>query len=168
MRPRGGWEPSSFAPALLLSLVSLCCWGSWSNTLKAAPRVPFAHYCVDFALGAWGTALLALATIGGATALHDRPDGSTAKAVAALVAGAVFNAANVLLVAGIGLAGLSVAFPVGIGMALVMGTLLTHVIDARGHRADVLLLGVGCACVAILLQVPERAPPYTYVTAPPP
>ena len=75
---------------------------------------------------------------------------------AALGAGALFNVANVLLVTGIQVAGLSVAFPVGIGTALVLGTLLTYFIDPRGQPA-LLFLGVALAFVAILCQVAAHA-----------
>ena len=62
--------------------------------------------------------------------------------LAAFNAGTLFNVANVLLVAGVSIAGLAVAFPIGIGLALVLGTLLTHVVDASGtHRPGPLFAG---------------------------
>ena len=72
--------------------------------------------------------------------------------LAALAAGAVFNIANVLLVNGIGMVGLAVAFPVGVGTALVLGTVLTFLVDRRGDSA-ILFGGVLMACIAILFQV---------------
>lgn len=46
----------------------------------------------------------------------------------AIGAGAVFNVANLLLVVAIQIVGLSTAFPLGIGTALVGGTVLTYVV----------------------------------------
>jgi glucose uptake protein GlcU len=116
-------------------------------------HVKFALFYIDFAIGAWCTALIAFCTLGGFRAFRDSSHGGGSRVLAALLAGCLFNLANVLLVAGVAIAGLAVAFPVGIGLALVLGTLLTHLIDDQGHRADILFLGVFAAFVAILLQV---------------
>ena len=142
-----------FAGALLLALLSLCCWGSWSNAAKAAAHLPFPHFYLDFAIGVWLSACLAFITVGERHFYHDNPDGGSGRIVAGLAAGAVFNVANVLLVAGVQLAGLAVAFPVGIGTALVLGTLLTYAIDRRSTTPALLFLGVCAAFIAILLLV---------------
>ena len=106
-------------------IFSLCCWGSWSNTAKEAARlkVPFAHFYSDWCIGGFLTALLAWVSLGGAEVAAVEVDPTTYvgryRVLSALAAGVIFNVANALLVVGINLAGLSVAFPMGIGTALV-------------------------------------------------
>ena len=127
--------------------------GSWSTTSKAARHVKFPLFYLDFSLGARGWLLCLLLVCSGLSMFRDSPQSGGSRIFAALLAGCIFNLANVLLIAGVSLSGLAVAFPVGIGLALVLGTLLTHMIDAQSHRTDLLFLGVFAAFFAILLQV---------------
>ena len=71
--------------------------------------------------------------------------------VSTLVGGAIFNLANLLLVAAIDMAGLAVAFPVSIGIALVVGTLLNYILQPKGNLVF-LAVGVACALVAVILD----------------
>lgn len=169
-----GWLPTNFSASLALALLSMCCWGSWSNSSKAASAsdVAFGHYYLDFSLGVWASTLLLFVTLGGASPWHDSPVDGASRIAAASCAGLVFNVANVLLVAGIQVAGLAVAFPVGIGTALVLGTLLTFAVDPHNNSAPLFFAGVAAAFAAILLQVAadgererDRRPP---AGAPPP
>lgn len=161
------WIPTSFGPALSLSLLSTACWGTWGNTAKACAKdVAFASFYLDFSLGVWLTTVLLFLTIGGGSIYHDTATDGASHIIAAFAAGLIFNVANVLLIAGVQLAGLAVAFPVGIGTALVLGTLLTFGIDPHGNSPALLFCGVAAAFVAILLQVAadaqrqrERPPP---------
>jgi hypothetical protein len=151
----------TFAVAFALSLTSMVAWGSWSNTAKAAARTPFPVFYFDFSIGTFLTALIAFGSPLNAWQMV-RPVTSTggeeataSHLASALAAGAIFNVANILLTTGIQVAGLAVAFPVGIGTALVLGTLLTFAIDSHGNRADLLFTGVALGFVAILCQVSE-------------
>ena len=146
------WVPDSFAAAFPLALLSLVCWGSWSNTAKEARLrgVPFAHFYTNWAFACFSTALLAWVALGGARVLRrepTEPDESPGvwRVLAALGAGLVFNVANALLILGINLAGLSVAFPMGIGTALVLGTVLTYLVDAANRPSQPVLLFSGVA-----------------------
>lgn len=130
---------------------SMICWGSWANTLKLAPGWRFQSFYWDYVIGVllgsffWGL------TLGGGTAfLHGLSVASTSAVVLAILAGVVFNAANQLLVAAIDLAGLAVAFPIGIGLALVLGVLLNYLISPA---ANPVLLFVGVALVAVAIVV---------------
>lgn len=69
----------------------------------------------------------------------------------AFIGGFLFNIANLLLVAGIDLAGLSVAFPIAIGIAVVEGVLLSYLLQPKGNALE-LGAGVGFALVAILMD----------------
>lgn len=147
------YQPEAYAVALTFMLVSMVCWGSWANTMKLAPGYPFQLFYWDYIVGillasvAWG---LTLGSAGG--------DGSSfAQSIAqadgahigyALAGGAVFNVANLLLVAAIEIAGLAVAFPLGIGLALIVGTLITY---AQTPRGDPPLLFGGMALVVLAI-----------------
>lgn len=152
------WVPQNFGQAFALVILSLCCWGTWSNTAKEAARlaVPFAHFYSDWCFGGFATAALAWATLGGAEIAAERTDPTTAvgryRVLSALAAGTIFNVANALLVVGINLAGLSVAFPMGIGTALVLGTILTYFVDSGNRPSQPLLLfgGVALGFIAVV------------------
>lgn len=151
------WLSTTFGASLALALWSAFCWGTWSNAAKAAETFrghAFPLFYLDYSIAVFLTAAAAFASpLGSGAFFHEVSESWLGGHVlSALGAGAVFNVANVLLVSGIGLVGLAVAFPIGVGMALVLGTLLTFMIDGRGDRAY-LFGGVAAACVAILFQV---------------
>ena len=141
----------SVAASLALALLSLACWGSWSNASKAAESVSFAVFYLDFSLGVFLVASAGLLLGGGdgGPSLADGAAVARSNFAAALASGGVFNVANLLLVVAIRSAGLAVAFPVGIGTALVLGTSLTYLQDPSGDAA-LLGLGVALALCAVL------------------
>jgi hypothetical protein len=116
-----------YALAVALCIVTMLCWGSWANTQKLAGTTwRFELFYWDYVLGVLLAALIFAFTLGSTGAagrpfLDDLRQATPAVLGSAFVGGIVFNAANILLVAAIALAGLAVAFPVGIGMALVLG-----------------------------------------------
>ena len=63
----------------------------------------------------------------------------------------IFNLSNILLVAAIDIAGMAVAFPVGVGLALCLGVITTYLSTGVGN-APMLGLGVAAIMVAILLD----------------
>eukprot|EP00035_Acanthoeca_spectabilis_P027151 m.465540 g.465540 ORF g.465540 m.465540 type:complete len:402 (+) comp24319_c0_seq1:197-1402(+) len=151
------WVPDNFGLGVGVACISLICWGTWSNTAKAAEHIPFAYYYYDFSLGVFAAAAIAFATLGARKlyveeagkhyTLHDNM--TLYRLLAAIGAGALFNVANLLLVVAIKIAGLSVAFPIAIGTALVLGTVLTYLIDEAG-RPEYLFPGVGLGLLAII------------------
>lgn len=143
-----------YAVAVLLCVVTMLCWGSWSNTMKiAGPRWRFELFYWDYT---FGTVLFAAAlafTFGslgteGRPFLADLRQAQPASLVAALLGGVVFNAANILVVAAIDIAGMAVAFPVGIGLALVVGVGINYWNQPEGSPA---LLGAGVASVLLAI-----------------
>ena len=140
--------------AWALMLLSMTCWGSWANTYKLTRGVRFELFYWDYAIG-----MAAIAIVLAAIADSPSADGAafpaslvTASAAAlgqAAAAGVVFNLANLLLVAAISMAGLSVAFPVSIGTALIVGTTLTFFVDRKGTPL-IIAAGVVFAVVAIV------------------
>jgi glucose uptake protein len=150
------YVPVTFSIALLMTITSAVCWGSWANTFKVTRGYRFELFYWDYALGICLIALVLAFTMG---SLH--PDGrdflsnlrsaDTSNFYYAVVAGVVFNVANVLLVAGIDMAGLAVAFPLSIGIALAVGVILSYLQNPKGNPV---LLGIAviCAIVAVIFD----------------
>lgn len=148
--------PASYHAALFLMIVSMLCWGSWANTLKLCPRFRFQLFYWDYTWGlALGAVLLGLTagTMGhaGASFVGDVTHAPMRAIVWAVCGGAIFNVANLLLVAAIDVAGLAVAFPVGIGLALIVGAVSSYLVHPA---ANPLLLfgGVALVTIAIVLD----------------
>ncbi len=148
--------PETYQVTLFLMVLSMLCWGSWANTLKLCPRFRFQLFYWDYAIGlaagaiAWG---LTAGSIGHAgqpfiSAITHTP---LSPIIWSICGGAIFNVANLLLVAAIDVAGLAVAFPVGIGLALVVGAVSSYLVSPA---ANPLLLfgGVALVTVAIVLD----------------
>lgn len=140
-------------------LISMICWGSWPVTMKFAPGWRFHFYYWDFLIGVIVTSLLLGMTLGSS---HGGPSSFVSNLRQAngphifwaILAGAVFDLANLLLLAAIDYAGLAIAFPVGAGFALVEGVLLAYFLAPKGNR--VLLFG-GVALVTIAIVFDARA-----------
>jgi len=148
--------PETYQSALMLMLLSMLCWGSWANTLKLGPRYRFQLFYWDYAIGLALAAVVLGLTAGsmghsGPTLLADLPATAPILILYAVIGGAVFNVANLLLVAAIDVAGLAVAFPVGIGLALVVGAVSNYVIKPEGNPL-LLFGGVALVAVAIVLD----------------
>jgi glucose uptake protein len=147
----------SYAWAVVFAFITMLCWGSWANTQKLAGREwRFELFYWDYVLGVVLLSVLSAFTLGsfgteGRTFLADVAQADGGNILSAMIGGAVFNAANILLVAAIALAGMSVAFPVGIGLALVIGVVVNYLATPLGN-AMVLFLGVGLVAAAILLD----------------
>jgi glucose uptake protein len=148
--------PETYQAALLLMLLSMLCWGSWANMLKICPGYRFQLFYWDYALGVMLGALVLGFTAGsfgssGQAFLVDLVTSPPQSIILAAVGGAVFNIANLLLVAAIDVAGLAVAFPVGIGLALVEGSIWSYIVSPRANPV-LLFAGVGLVTVAIILD----------------
>ena len=148
--------PHTYAAALALMILTMLCWGSWANTLKLCPGYRFQLFYWDYTLG-MALAVLALGFTAGSLGHAGLPLVADATRTApililyAVIGGAVFNVANLLLVNAIDVAGLAVAFPVGIGLALVIGAVSNYVITPVGNPL-LLFAGVALVAVAILLD----------------
>ena len=143
--------------AVFFCIVTMFCWGSWANTQKlAAANWRFELFYWDYVLGILLLSLLFAFTLGsvgseGRSFVADVQQADSASIRSAIWGGILFNAANILLVAAIAIAGMSVAFPVGIGLALVVGVIVNY-LDAPVGNALMLFGGVGLVALAILLN----------------
>jgi glucose uptake protein len=146
--------PQSAGLALLLMILCAACWGSWANTYKLTKGVRFELFYWDYAIGIFVMAVILALTLGSSPGgpdafLNNLNQAGSTRILLAMLGGAVFNIANILLVAAIAMAGLAVAFPVSIGTALVLGTILTYLVQRTGNSL-LLFLGVAMALIAIV------------------
>jgi glucose uptake protein len=153
------YQPETYGIALLLMLISMICWGSWPVTMKFTPGWRFQLYYWDFVPGTILMSLLLGLTLGSSRGgpssfISNLRHADGWHIFWALLAGVVFDMANLLLVAAIEYAGLSVAFPVGVGVALVEGVLLNYVLAPKGNP---LLLFGGVFLVVMAIVFDARA-----------
>jgi len=150
------YVPHTFAIALLMMIISATCWGSWANTFKGVKNYRFELFYWDYAVGIFLISLILAFTMGTAPGdpagfLNNVRAADTSNIVSTLLGGAIFNLANLLLVAGIDMAGLAIAFPVSIGIALVVGVVLSYILQPKGNPG-MLAAGVLCAFIAVVLD----------------
>ena len=138
--------------AILFCVITMLGWGSWANTQKLSgkDRWPFELFYWDFAIGVLAFSLLFAMTLGRVGSVTDLSiqEGAAGRAI---FSGALFNLANILLVVAIDAAGMAVAFPVGIGLALVLGTLQSYILSPKGN-AELLAGGVVLILFAMLMS----------------
>ena len=150
------FTPDNLSLALMMMITSAICWGSWANTYKGVKNYRFELFYWDYAVGIFLISLVLALTMGStghdaSSFLNNVSAADRSNIVYALVGGALFNLANLLLVAAIDMAGLAVAFPIAIGIALVVGVVLSYALQPKGN-AGFLALGVACALVAVILD----------------
>lgn len=148
--------PHTFSVALLMILASAICWGSWANTYKGVKNYRFELFYWDYALGIFLIAVALALTMGNtsndaSSFLNNIRMADRSNFISTLVGGAVFNLANLLLVAAIDMAGLAIAFPVSIGIAMVVGVVSSYLLQPKGNGA-LLAAGVACAVIAVILD----------------
>ncbi len=147
----------SYFVAVIMCVVTMLCWGSWANMQKLASKEwRFQLFYWDYAIGVLLLTLILAFTLGsmgsaGRTFSADLAQASAKAMGLALLGGVVFNVANILLVAAIDIAGMSVAFPIGIGIALVEGVVVNHIRDPKGDPVF-LFAGVAGVVVAIIID----------------
>jgi glucose uptake protein len=148
---------NSYPLAVLFCIITMLCWGSWANTQKLAGKTwRFELFYWDYVIGIFLFSLLSAFTLGsmghsGRAFVDDLAQASSENLLSALLGGVIFNAANILLSAAISIAGMAVAFPIGIGLALVLGVLVNYLGSETGNPVY-LSLGVALVAIAIILN----------------
>jgi len=147
----------NYSTAIIFCIITMLCWGSWANTQKlSAGTWRFELFYWDYVFGILILSLLFAFTLGskgsgGRAFIADLQQADNSNLFSALLGGIIFNLANILLVAAIAIAGMAVAFPVGIGIALVLGVLVNYFDKPEGN-ALLLFGGVALIALAILLN----------------
>lgn len=144
--------------AIFLCIITMMGWGSWANTQKLAGKEdwPFELYYWDYAIGVFLTGILFAFTLGsfgnvGMGAAANLGQAAGVPISDAMLSGALFNVANILLVVAIDAAGMSLAFPVGVGLALVIGTVRSYIQAPKGDPT-LLFAGVALIVVAMIMS----------------
>lgn len=148
---------TQFWLAIVFCVITMLCWGSWANAQKLSTKqLPFQLFYWDYGVGVLLLAVVAAFTLGsmgsqGRSFLADLSQAAPMSLCSAFVGGVIFNLANILLVTAIDIAGMAVAFPVAIGLALVLGVIINYLGEPLGNKA-LLTLGVILILCAILIS----------------
>ncbi|HTD98330.1 MAG TPA: GRP family sugar transporter [Mucilaginibacter sp.] len=141
--------------AVLFCFITMLCWGSWANTQKIAGKNwRFELFYWDYVIGVVLLSLVSALTLGsyghgGRSFLDDLKQADSSNIIKALIGGIIFNAANILLSAAIAIAGMAVAFPVGIGIALILGVIINYVTAPQGN-INLIIAGIVLIMAAII------------------
>ncbi|MGB4292807.1 MAG: GRP family sugar transporter, partial [Bacteroidales bacterium] len=136
---------------------TMLCWGSWGNTQKLAGKTwRFELFYWDYVLGILLFALISGFTLGsfgqeGRSFLKDILQADVENVLKAIAGGVIFNASNILLVAAMAIAGMAVAFPMGVGIALAVGVIVNYVAAPKGDPV-VLFTGLTLIVAAIIID----------------
>ena len=147
----------SYPLAIFFCFVTMLCWGSWGNTQKLAAKTwRYELFYWDYVIGLLLFSLLSAFTLGsfgteGRSFLDDLMQADGRNLFSAFLGGVVFKASNILLAAAVALCGMSVAFPVGVGLALVLGVLINYFGAAKGDPLFI-FLGVALIAAAIVMN----------------
>lgn len=147
----------SYLLAVVFCFITMLCWGSWGNTQKLAGKTwRYELFYWDYVIGILLFSIFLGLTLGstgdaGRSFIPDLKQITVGNYVSALIGGAVFNLGNILLSAAVSLAGMTVAFPLGVGIALVLGVIVNYVGAPKGDPT-VLFFGVALVVVAIILN----------------
>lgn len=149
--------PQTYQLAILLCVVTMLCWGSWGNTQKLAGKSwRFELFYWDYVIGILLFSLLLGFTLGstgenGRSFISDITQAEPQNILNSFIGGVIFNASNILLVAAMSLAGMAVAFPVGVGIALALGVIINYIAAPKGNPV-LLFIGVGFIVAAIIID----------------
>lgn len=147
--------PQTHGFVLILMALSLICWGSWANTYKLAGKYRFEAYYMDFAIGCLAISLVYAFTVGnlgydGFSFLDDLEHAGKRQWLYGFTAGVIFNLGNMLLTSAVSVGGIAVGFLSGVGMAILLGSLLGFLTKPSGN---LLMLSCGCALIAASIVV---------------
>jgi len=149
--------PQSYSLAIILCFVTMLCWGSWGNTQKLAGKSwRFELFYWDYVLGILLFSLLLGFTLGssgesGRSFIADIIQAEPGNMLNSFLGGIIFNASNILLVAAMSIAGMAVAFPVGVGIALALGVIINYFATPKGNPL-LLFIGLGFIVAAIIID----------------
>ena len=147
----------NYSLAIFFCFITMLCWGSWGNTQKlAAKNWRYELFYWDYVIGIVLFSIVLGLTLGsfgaeGRPFIQDLKQADMGNILSAVIGGIVFNAANILLSASISIAGMAVAFPLGVGIALLLGVFVNYFTAPNGNPV-VLFLGVTLITLAIIFN----------------
>jgi glucose uptake protein len=147
----------SYTTAIIMCIITMICWGSWANTMKVTEsKWTFQLFYWDYSLGVLLLSLILAFTAGsfgenGRPFLTDLAQTGLNYILLAFLAGVIFNLSNVLLVTVIDLAGMAIAFPIGVGLALVVGVTMGYIVDPTGNPV-LIFTGLAFVILAIIID----------------
>jgi len=147
----------SYPLAIVFCLITMLCWGSWANTQKLVQKKwRFELFYWDYVLGILLISIIGAFTMGsygefGRPFIMDFAQAEKGNIINAFAGGVLFNLANILLTAAIAGAGMAVAFPLGIGLALIIGVIINYLMVSKGNPT-LLFLGVALVTLAIVFN----------------
>jgi glucose uptake protein len=148
--------PHSYLAALLMTILTMVCWGSWANVVKLVKDWRFELLYYDYSLGILLTSLIAGLTLGsmgsyGQSFCVDLAATGGRNIAFGFLGGAVYCLSNILVVGAMAVAGLGVAFPIGVGLALVVGVIWNYCVNPQGNPV-LLFIGVALVVAAIVVD----------------
>ena len=148
--------PHSYGIALMLTILTMICWGSWANVLKLAKGWRFELLYYDYSIGVALGAALAGLTFGtwgsdGPRFAADLAHAGIVNILCGFAGGVIFNLSNILVVGAIAVAGMGVGFPIGVGLALVVGVIWNYIVNPQGNPV-LLFLGVALILGAVVVD----------------
>jgi glucose uptake protein len=149
--------PQTYSLAVILCIITMLCWGSWGNTQKLAGKSwRFELFYWDYVIGIVLFSLLLGFTLGssgenGRGFISDISQAESGNILKAALGGVIFNASNILLVAAMAIAGMAVAFPVGVGIALALGVIINYIFSPKGNPV-LLFIGLALIVAAIIID----------------
>jgi glucose uptake protein len=146
----------TYTTAVVLTFITMLCWGSWANTQKIAGGYRFELFYWDYVIGILLFSLILGFTLGSngsqGMSFMESITGASGKSILnAAIGGVIFNLSNILLVAAIAIAGMSIAFPVGVGLCMVLGVIINYIATPKGN-ANILFTGVALVTLAIIFD----------------
>ena len=152
----------SYTTAVILTFITMICWGSWANTQKIAKGWRFELFYWDYVIGILLFSLMFGFTAGnsgtkGMGFVESIGQADVRNIFSAMLGGIIFNLSNILLVAAIAIAGMAIAFPVGVGLCMVLGVLINYIAVPQGD-AFTLFLGVAMVTGAIVAIMAALVP----------
>lgn len=147
----------SYSTAVILCIITMICWGSWANTMKLTQKNWFFQlFYWDYSLGVLIFSMVFALTVGstgaeGRSFIADISQGSAQHIGYALLSGLIFNFSNILLVTVIDFAGMAIAFPIGVGLALVLGVIFGYIGNPVGNPW-LIFCGLASVVIAIVLD----------------
>jgi len=148
--------PHTYGLVLTLTILTMICWGSWANVLKLAKGWRFELLYYDYSIGVALGAALAGLTFGtwgsdGLQFLDDLAHAGNTNILCGFLGGVIFNLSNILVVGAIAVAGMGVAFPIGVGLALVVGVIWNYIVNPQGNPL-LLFTGVALIVAAVVID----------------